>query len=792
MGTPLHSPKTGSTNSSRSYEENGAQKSGNFGLTATGCAGPYTWSVQSGTLPGGFSLSSGGVISGTPTVGGSFNFTVGVSGSGCFGGEATFTLDIGPWITTSSPLPTGAVGASYSQTLSAAAGSPPYTWSAAPGRLPAGLSLSSTGVISGTPTAAGTSTFGVRLTDSASATASQAFSLTVNPPPSQLSIQYLFTASGTASVKLIVPTFITADVYVAASALASCTYLQPYTCAYVSVLPSGPDSGGHYFELDVTAQSGTTSAVGGFWYFQDGAFSSIGEYGSVEGATSATLSVSYVPTPDYPPVTLFTSPPSPVITTTSLLTGGQAGVAYSQKLGGALGHPPYTWSVAPGTLPAGLSLSSTGVISGTPTTAGTSTFGITVTDSSYNTASQTFSLTVNPPALLAIVTTSPLPSGVAGTVYSQTLTASGGVPPYIWSRTNGTLPAGLALSSTGVISGTPAMTGTSTFGIAVTDSTSATATQTFSLTVNLLPPLTITTASPLPSGVAGAVYSQTLTASGGVPPYSWSRTTGTLPAGLALSSAGAISGTPSAAGTSTFGITVTDSASNTTTQTFSLTVSPAPLLISTTSNLPSGVAGTAYAQTLTATGGIPPYTWAIASGPLPALLTLSAGGVIGGIPAEAGVSTFSVIVYDSGQHSATQTFTLTITLVALTVVTPSTLASGVVGASYSQTLAATGGIPPYTWSVTSGTWPPGLALSAGGVISGTPAAAGAYSFTVQAKDGGSETATQTFALTVAAAGTLTRVGVISQIAAGGGWDTTIWLVNRLTASVQTSIVFQAL
>jgi hypothetical protein len=113
-----------------------------------------------------------------------------------------------------------------------------------------------------------------------------------------------------------------------------------------------------------------------------------------------------------------------------------------------------------------------------------------------------------------------------------------------------------------------------------------------------------------------------------------------------------------------------------------------------------------------------------------------------------------------------------------------------VGATYSQALAATGGVPPYTWRLTSGSWPAGLSFSTAGVISGVPNTAGTYSFTAQVNDAASNTVTQNFSLAVLDSATLSRAGVISQVAAGGGWDTTIWLVNRSAAPVQSSVLFR--
>jgi hypothetical protein len=247
-----------------------------------------------------------------------------------------------------------------------------------------------------------------------------------------------------------------------------------------------------------------------------------------------------------------------------------------------------TWTLAAGSsLPAGLTLSTAGVISGTPTTAGTSTFTVTVSDSTIptaKTASKAFSVTVNPAgAVLTISTTSPLPAGTVGTAYTQTLTATGGTTPYSWALAAGSpaLPAGLTLSTAGVISGTPTASGTVSVNITVTDAATATATQAFSITINPAgAALTITTTSPLAAAIFGTPYSQTLAATGGTAPYSWALASGStaLPAGLTLSAGGVISGTPTApavpnATTSNFTVGVTDAVLGTATKPLAITAS---------------------------------------------------------------------------------------------------------------------------------------------------------------------------------------------------------------------------
>jgi hypothetical protein len=269
-------------------------------------------------------------------------------------------------------------------------------------------------------------------------------------------------------------------------------------------------------------------------------------------------------------------------------------------------------------------------------------------------------------------------------------------------------------------------------------------------------PLAIDTTSPLPNCNVGTSCSVTLRASGGSPPYRWSLSSGALPAGLSLdSTAGTISGTPSAAGTYNFAVRVTDSAQGTATKAFVLTVAPVVQnpTIQTSSPLPAAMVGVSYSVTLAATGGTPPYRWSLSAGSLPPGLSLvSATGVISGTPTAAGLYNFTVQVADNAQPSATASKAFALTVgPGLTIQTASPLPSATVAAAYSTTLSATGGTPPYRWSLSSGSLPPGLALdSTTGVINGKPSTPGSFTFTMRVTDNAqpSATATKALAMTV--------------------------------------------
>jgi hypothetical protein len=176
-----------------------------------------------------------------------------------------------------------------------------------------------------------------------------------------------------------------------------------------------------------------------------------------------------------------------------------------------------------------------------------------------------------------------------------------------------------------------------------------------------------------------------------------------------------------------------------------------PPLAITTTTLPNGTTGAAYNFTLVATGGAPPYTFALVSGALPTGLNLGAGGSISGIPTAAGTFTFTVRVTDSIAGTATSVLTITVVNPPLAITT-TTLPDGVNGSPYFFTLLVTGGAPAYTWTLVSGTLPtpgtPAVTLSAGGVISGTPTAAGTFSFTVRVTDSALNTATANLSIKI--------------------------------------------
>ncbi|MDQ2774582.1 MAG: putative Ig domain-containing protein, partial [Acidobacteriota bacterium] len=672
-------------------------------FTESGGIGPFVWTSSS--LPAGLSLTSGGVLSGTPTSAGTSRIPVTLTDAAGGTASAFFSLTVVSTlaVASTSPLPAGTVSSPYSFTLQANGGSSPYTWSLAPGSLPAGLSLgTSTGTLSGTPSSPGTSNFVVTVHDNSGRTANGSFALTINSGLSitstspltsgEVSRPYSFTFSGSGGS-------------------GSYTWSLPPS----SIPPAGLtlNPGGTLSGTPTTA--GTSSFL---VQIADGSGST--------ATKTFQLQIMAVPS----------------ITTTSPLPTGTVNGAYGPLTfteSGGIG--PFVWTSS--SLPAGLSLTSGGVLSGTPTSAGTSRIPVTLTDAAGGTASAFFSLTVI--SALGITSSSPLPTGTVGSGYSFTFQASGGSGSYTWSVASGSLPAGLSLNvSSGVLSGTPSAAGNSSFGVSVHDG-SGTATGSFALTINA--GLSITSASPLTAGEVSRPYSFTFTGSGGSGSYTWSLPSGSsLPAGLTLNPGGTLGGTPTAAGTTSFSVQIADGTGHTATKAFQLQIVAAPS-ITTTSPLTSGTVNTGYGPlTLAESGGTAPFQWT--SSALPAGLSLSSSGVLSGTPTSAGTTGFTVILTDAAGAAVSASLSLTI-YSQLTLVSTSPLSAGTVNSPYSFTFKASGGSGSYTWSLASGSLPVGLSLNSGsGSLAGTPSAVGTSSFGVTVRDSTGATATGSFVLTV--------------------------------------------
>lgn len=233
--------------------------------------------------------------------------------------------------------------------------------------------------------------------------------------------------------------------------------------------------------------------------------------------------------------------------TTVALPNATTGVAYLYQMTANLTGIQLTWTATG--LPPGLTLSSAGLLSGTPSVYGTFAIQFTVDEGHCYSDTDTINLVINPPMS---ITTAEFPATTVGRPYLQTLQASGGTGALTWTGSG--LPPGLQLSTAGIVSGITSQAGYWTIHATVTDTLPTSTSRYLSVIVNPLP--SILTAS-LPNPVAGTAYQQTLQGTGGTGTLTWSATG--LPAGLSISPSGTISGTPTASGQFTPTITVTDS-----------------------------------------------------------------------------------------------------------------------------------------------------------------------------------------------------------------------------------------
>ncbi|MFO1406393.1 MAG: putative Ig domain-containing protein [Steroidobacteraceae bacterium] len=685
-------------------------------LTATGGVAPYTYAVTTGALPAGLSLSTGGGLSGVPTVSGSFSFTVTATDAQGFKGARAYTLAVsaGPVIALApSSLPTGGQDLPYSVALGASGGTAPYGYALTSGFLPAGMTLSGTGQLSGTPSVSGTFGFTVTATDAQGYIGSRAYTVTIVAAPT---------------------------ITIAPGSLPSGNEDLAYS---QTIVASGGNAPYAYVVSGGSLPAGMTLS-------SDGVLSgSPTVSGSFSFTVTATDALTYTGSQAY--VLDVVAAPTITVAPGSLPSGNQ-NLAYSQSITASGGNAPYGYAVTAGSLPAGMTLSSSGVLSGSPSVSGSFSFTVTSTDALTYTGSQAYVLDVIPAPTISVAPGS-LPSGNQNLAYSQNLAASGGNAPYGYAITSGSLPAGMTLSSSGVLSGSPSVSGSFSFTVTATDALTYTGSQAYVLDVIPAPTISVAPGS-LPSGNQNLAYSQSITASGGNAPYGYAVTSGSLPAGMTLSSSGLLSGTPSASGSFSFTVTATDALTYTGSQAYVLDVIPAPTISVAPGSLPSGNQNLAYSQSITASGGNAPYGYAVTSGSLPAGVTLSSSGLLSGTPSVSGSFSFTVTATDALTYTGSQAYTLAVGAAPTITVAPGSLPSANQGLAYSQSITASGGNAPYGYAITSGSLPAGVTLSTDGVLSGTPAANGSYSFTVTATDALTYTGGQAYTLTVDTAPTI--------------------------------------
>ena len=699
-------------------------------LTASAGRAPYTFSttLASGALPAGISLGSNGTISGTPTASGTFTFTVTGTDSSLGTGPFTFTsstislniaaptISIGP-----TTLPAPAFGTAYAQTLTASGGNGSYTFGISAGSLPAGIILSASGALSGTPTAAGGFSFTAEATDGNGFTGSQTYSGTVNAVvPGIPTIGSATAADGEATVSFSAP------------ASNGGAVITNYT---VTSSPGGLTATGSASPITV---SGLTNGTA--YTFTVTASNSTGA-GTASAASNSVTPAPSLAAPIANAVSATVAANSSANPVTLNITGGTA------------------TTVAIAVVPShGTATASGAAITYIPTAgySGADSFTYTATNATGTSSPATVIITVTAPTFTFAPAAGALIAGTAGTAYSETIAASGGGAPYTFAVTTGSLPSGLSLATDGTISGTPTADENASFTITATDTHGATGTASYSLVIGAQ--------APFANGVSATVAANssanpiTLDITGGAPASV--AVASAAGHGTATASGTAITYTPVAgySGADSFTYTATNATGTSSPATVTITVTaPTFTFAPAAGALATGTAGTAYSETIAASGGGVPYTYAVTTGSLPSGLSLATDGTISGTPTADGNFSFTITATDTNGATGTASYSLQVDVAgsATFVFTPAAgaLSEAMAGEDYSQAISAAGGTAPLIYSVSSGTLPQGMVLNIStGELSGPLDASteGDYGFSIQVRDNNGATGTAAYTLKVKA------------------------------------------
>jgi hypothetical protein len=435
--------------------------------------------------------------------------------------------------------------------------------------------------------------------------------------------------------------------------------------------------------------------------------------------------------------------------TTSPLADQNIALPVSMYIAVVGGRQPYTFSLAAGSsMPPGLNFSNgnaVGLIQGTPTTPGKYSFTVRVSDSFSPPfqISQTFTMNV---LNGIVVPNSTLPDAVQNVPYSEQIKVFGGTPPYQFALYPfSSTPSGLTLNTTtGVLSGTPATAtqNTNTMYMYITDSAPTPVTAQAYISINVQPPLAFQTTS-LPDSVRGLNYGGSLNILGGRAPYTVTVSSGALPDGLSLAKTPYspyfnITGSPTKDGSFQFILKVSDSyeTPNTATQSFTIRISD-PLTLS-GPGMAQILYGQNYSTTFPASGGFPPYTWAMDTIP-PGFAFDTTTGTLSGTGTAGSWTAPNVSVQDSSNPpQIARYYSFVLDVYGKLTILPSLLPPVATDGNVLFGLPSTGGAAPLQWSLASGTLPPGLTFGTSGdigLLSGSPSTAGSYTFTIGLSDG---------------------------------------------------------
>ncbi|HKQ57603.1 MAG TPA: putative Ig domain-containing protein, partial [Candidatus Eisenbacteria bacterium] len=494
---------------------------------------------------------------------------------------------------------------------------------------------------------------------------------------------------------------------------------------------------------------------------------------------------------------------APLEITTISLANATAGVPYSQTVAATGGTAPYTFSIDTGSLPAGLAITpSTGEISGTANTAGTSNFTVKVVDSGTGQDTQALAITVVPagaanvtfdvqpsnaaagatitPAVQVKVTdafSNPIPTELV----SLSLVGSGTLSGYAPTATDGSGIAEFPTLSVDLAGSKQLSASTSgagpTLSTNFTISAGAAANLTFDVQPTdaavgavITPAVKVKVTDALNNPIETELVSLSLVGSGSLNGYAPTATDGggiaTFPT-LSVDFSG--TGKRLSATTTSLGPVLSDP--------FDITC---PAISLSPASLPNGTDGTPYSQTVVASGGVSPYSYAVTAGTLPGGLTLTAGtGDLSGTPTAPGTFNFTVTATDAAGCEGLRAYSLVIDVgcPAITVL-PASLPNGSISVAYSQSLSASAGTPPFTFAVTVGSLPPGLTLTPAGLLSGTPTTAGPFSFTVEVTDANACTGSTAYTLTILGIPTAVTNLAAQQVRTGNDADGT----TRITVS----------